>query len=126
MALKQFSVCCFHFQVFLNLYVDDAIIGRHNRRMSMTEDDNPPSPVSMDTMEMFNISQPPSMGSPASRQRQDGGLRFPSASPMTPPSNPHTPASPSNVRMAGVSSTIDINYNILQFLSNIQLICFNY
>ncbi|XP_060079924.1 mediator of RNA polymerase II transcription subunit 14-like [Ylistrum balloti] len=88
-------------KAFLNMYVDDAIIGRHNRRMSTTEDDSPSSPVGMDTMDMFGLSSGPSMGSPASRQRQDGGLRFPS--PMTPPSNPHTPASPSAARMSGIA-----------------------
>jgi mediator of RNA polymerase II transcription subunit 14 len=66
--------------------------------MSTTEDDNPPSPIVMDAVDVFSISQQPSIGSPASR-RQDSGLRFPS--PMTPPSNPHTPASPA--RMQGVS-----------------------
>lgn len=85
------------FQHFLNKYVDDTITGRHTHRMSTTEDDNPPSP--MDSIDIFSLSsQPPSTGSPASRQRETG-LRFP----MTPPSNPHTPASPSAARMSGVS-----------------------
>lgn len=85
-------------QHFLNKYVDDAITGRHTHRMSTTEDDNPPSP--MDSIDIFSLSsQPPSTGSPASRQRGETGLRFP----MTPPSNPHTPASPSAARMSGVS-----------------------
>lgn len=86
------------FQHFLNKYVDDAITGRHTHRMSTTEDDNPPSP--MDSIDIFSLSsQTPSTGSPASRQRGETGLRFP----MTPPSNPHTPASPSAARMSGVS-----------------------
>lgn len=89
-------------KAFLNTFVDDAVSGRHMRRISTTEDDNPPSPVGIDSMDVFNMSQPPSMGSPASR-RQDGGLRFPS--PMTPPSNPHTPASPSAARMSSATVT---------------------
>ncbi|XP_062570330.1 mediator of RNA polymerase II transcription subunit 14-like isoform X3 [Saccostrea cucullata] len=85
------------FKHFLNKYVDDAITGRHTHRMSTTEDDNPPSP--MDSIDIFSLSsQPPSTGSPASRQRETG-LRFP----MTPPSNPHTPASPSAARISGVT-----------------------
>ncbi|KAK3096722.1 hypothetical protein FSP39_002661 [Pinctada imbricata] len=87
-------------KAFLNMYVDDSITGRHTHRMSATEDDNPPSPVLMDSVDVFNMSQPPSMGSPVSR-RQDASIRF--SSPMTPPSNPHTPASPSTVRMSGVT-----------------------
>lgn len=86
------------FKHFLNKYVDDAITGRHTHRMSTTEDDNPPSP--MDSIDIFSLSsQTPSTGSPASRQRGETGLRFP----MTPPSNPHTPASPSAARMSGVT-----------------------
>lgn len=88
----------FYFQAFLTMHVDDSVTGLHMRRISTAEDDNPPSPIGMDAVDVFSMSQQPSIGSPASR-RGDGGLRFPS--PMTPPSNPHTPASPA--RMPGVS-----------------------
>lgn len=79
-------------QAFLNLYVDDNVC-LPSRRRSTTEDDNPPSPIGMDTMDTF-LSQQPSVGSPSTRKTD--GLRFPG--PMTPPSvqsNPHTPGSPS-------------------------------
>ena len=75
----------------MNLYVDESVC-LPSRRRSTTEDDNPPSPVGMDTMDTFMSQQPG--GSPASRKTD--GLRFPG--PMTPPSNisnPHTPGSPS-------------------------------
>ncbi|KAL3884058.1 hypothetical protein ACJMK2_030281 [Sinanodonta woodiana] len=94
------------FKAFLNMYVDDASTGPHPRRRSNTEDDNPPSPVGMDTMEVFSITQSHSGGSPQSRVRQDqGGPRF--HGPMTPPSNPHTPASPGASRMtsAGIQQS---------------------
>lgn len=81
------------------MYVDETVLASYSRRRSTTEDDNPPSPIGMDSLDMF-MSQQPS-GSPASR-RQD--LRF--TNPMTPPSNPHTPASPSTARVsAGVRWT---------------------
>jgi len=81
----------------LNLFIDETVSGNHTRRRSATEDDNPPSPVGMDTMDNF-LPQAHSLGSP--RPKPDS-LRF--HSPMTPPSNPHTPASPST-RMTNVSS----------------------
>ena len=60
------------FKAFLYKYVDEAALAR---RTSQTEDDNPPSPLTMDPM------------------NSDGsGLKF--APPQTPPSNPLTPASP--------------------------------
>lgn len=80
------------------MHVDDSVAGVHNRRISNAEDDNPPSPIGIDAVDVFSMSQP-SIGSPASRRQDSAGLRFPS--PMTPPSNPHTPASPA--RMPGVS-----------------------
>ncbi|XP_014680674.1 PREDICTED: mediator of RNA polymerase II transcription subunit 14-like [Priapulus caudatus] len=70
-------------KTLLNMYVDDS----SSRSRSMTEDDNPPSP--MEPVDSFLAQQQPGVGSPA--QRGDG-LRF--HHPMTPPSNPHTPASP--------------------------------
>ncbi|XP_064603828.1 mediator of RNA polymerase II transcription subunit 14-like [Liolophura sinensis] len=80
-------------KAFLNMYVDETVLASYSRRRSANEDDNPPSPIGMDSLDMF-MSQQPS-GSPASR-RQD--LRF--TNPMTPPSNPHTPASPSTARVS--------------------------
>ncbi|KAL5011139.1 hypothetical protein ScPMuIL_013444 [Solemya velum] len=85
-------------KAFLNIFVDDAVTFGHTRRRSTTEDDNPPSPV--DNLDIFTLSQ--SSGSSPTSRRQDGGLRF--HSPMTPPSNPNTPASPSTSRIsAGVA-----------------------
>ena len=60
------------FKAFLYKYVDEAALAR---RTSQTEDDNPPSPLTME----------PTGG-------DSGGLKF--APPQTPPSNPLTPASP--------------------------------
>lgn len=52
------------------MYVDDSVTGGNIRRRSATEDDNPPSPV-MDNIDVFNISQSHSTGSPGTRQRTD-------------------------------------------------------
>ncbi len=79
------------FKAFLNLFVDDSVTASHARRRSANEDDNPPSPMGMDTMDTF-MTHPQNVGSPAPRQQKDG-LRF--HSPMTPPSNPPPPAPPS-------------------------------
>ena len=57
------------FKAFLYKYVDEAALAR---RTSQTEDDNPPSPLSM--------------------EQDQSGLKF--APPLTPPSNPLTPVSP--------------------------------
>ena len=66
------------FKAFLYKYVDEAALAR---RTSQTEDDNPPSPLTMDP------------------QEGQGGLKF--APPQTPPSNPLTPASPHGSQNAG-------------------------
>ena len=66
------------FKAFLYKYVDEAALAR---RTSQTEDDNPPSPLTMDP------------------QEGQGGLKF--APPQTPPSNPLTPASPHGSQSAG-------------------------
>ncbi|XP_050393117.1 mediator of RNA polymerase II transcription subunit 14 [Patella vulgata] len=82
-------------KAFLNMFVDETAIGGRSRRRSTTEDDNPPSP--MDTMDIFSH---PSTGSPATRPpKQDLASNFRFQNPMTPPSNPHTPASPGAARM---------------------------
>jgi len=57
-------------QAFVNMFVDEAVLGMsHARRRSTAEDDNPPSPVAMDTVDAL-ISQPisSSVGSVASRR----------------------------------------------------------
>ncbi|BES92650.1 U1 small nuclear ribonucleoprotein C [Nesidiocoris tenuis] len=87
---------------FLGKYVDESVM---YRRRSQSEDDNPPSPVAMDTGDP--VGTPTGGGflgrgsggpgsparTPGSQEPPWGGaLRFPA--PHTPPSNPHTPASP--------------------------------
>lgn len=84
-------------KAFLNMFVDETVTGNHPRRRSTTDEDHSLSPVGIDPMDIF-LPQNPSVGSPASRPRQDSNLRFPN--PMTPPSNPHTPASPSASRIS--------------------------
>lgn len=82
---------------FLSKYVDESAV---YRRRSQSEDDNPPSPVT--TMDEPH-GGPASVGSTflgggsssgmrGPQSPRDSGLRF--AAPSTPPSNPHTPASP--------------------------------
>ncbi|KAI0224052.1 Mediator of RNA polymerase II transcription subunit 14 [Lamellibrachia satsuma] len=82
-------------KAFLNMYVDETMSSSQTRHQSTTEDDNPPSPFGMDTLDSL-LSQPLSNSPSTARSKQDGGLRF--QNPMTPPSNPHTPASPSTQR----------------------------
>lgn len=79
-------------KTFLSKYVDETAVFR---RRSQSEDDNPPSPVTMDAEGgpvSFLGSHHRGPQSPA--QQREGGLRF--HPPLTPPSgsNPHTPASP--------------------------------
>ncbi|CAH1798713.1 unnamed protein product [Owenia fusiformis] len=93
-------------KAFLNIYVDDTATASLSRRRSTTEDDNPPSPTGIDIMDSFMTSQSHNTGSPANRAQKDAqGLRF--NSPKTPPSNPHTPASPiaSKLGQPGYSSS---------------------
>ncbi|BFZ09810.1 hypothetical protein BsWGS_12849 [Bradybaena similaris] len=91
-------------KTFLSMFVDEGVTMGLGRRQSTTADDNPPSPLGIDPSEMF-LSQQPSTGSPAPRQSQTqaraDSFRF--HSPMTPPSNPHTPASPGSARLPGVN-----------------------
>ncbi|XP_055613544.1 mediator of RNA polymerase II transcription subunit 14-like, partial [Uranotaenia lowii] len=84
---------------FLSKYVDETAV---YRRRSQSEDDNPPSPITMEDPH----GGPASVGSSflggggggggmrGPQSPRDPGLRF--AAPLTPPSgsNPHTPASP--------------------------------
>lgn len=81
---------------FLSKYVDENAV---YRRRSQSEDDNPPSPMTMEephggpgSVGSAFLSGSTGMRGPQSPR--DAGLRF--AAPLTPPStsNPHTPASP--------------------------------
>ncbi|XP_059480317.1 mediator of RNA polymerase II transcription subunit 14 isoform X2 [Neocloeon triangulifer] len=102
-------------KAFLSKYVDESAV--FLRRRSQSEDDNPPSPV----VAMENVSNPGSASTPGQSENQAtsspsvpspflGGIRPQSPAtraadaassnvlrfhpPHTPPSNPHTPASP--------------------------------
>ncbi|XP_064456763.1 mediator of RNA polymerase II transcription subunit 14-like isoform X2 [Ornithodoros turicata] len=82
-------------RAFLSKFVDESAC--QLRRRSQSEDDNPPSPIpTLDSMESFLSSGSALKPSSPAQRPQDpagaGGLRF--HHPMTPPSNPHTPASP--------------------------------
>nr|CAD7429019.1 unnamed protein product [Timema monikensis] len=100
---------------FLSKYVDETAV---YRRRSQSEDDNPPSPITMDTEGggpmSFLGSHRPGPQSPA--QQRETGLRF--HPPLTPPSgsNPHTPASPhpaiSQVRLNYLASPPSLPPNI--------------
>lgn len=81
---------------FLSKYVDETAV---YRRRSQSEDDNPPSPITIEESQggpgsVGGSSPFLSSGLRAPQSPRDAGLRF--APPITPPSssNPHTPASP--------------------------------
>ncbi|KAF2885129.1 hypothetical protein ILUMI_21063 [Ignelater luminosus] len=77
-------------KTFLSKYVDESAVFR---RRSQSEDDNPPSPISMEVEGAGGfLGHHKGPQSPA--QQREIGLRF--HPPLTPPSgsNPHTPASP--------------------------------
>ncbi|KAK4883568.1 hypothetical protein RN001_006887 [Aquatica leii] len=76
-------------KTFLSKYVDESAVFR---RRSQSEDDNPPSPISMEVEATNFLGHHKGPQSPA--QQRETGLRF--HPPLTPPSgsNPHTPASP--------------------------------
>lgn len=79
-------------KTFLSKYVDESAV---YRRRSQSEDDNPPSPVAMDSEGGGNVGfLGHHRGGPQSPAQQRDNLRF--HPPLTPPSgsNPHTPASP--------------------------------
>ncbi|KAK0164402.1 hypothetical protein PV328_003035 [Microctonus aethiopoides] len=78
-------------KTFLSKYVDESAVFR---RRSQSEDDNPPSPVTMDSDGSGVGFMSHHRGGPQSPAQQRDGLRF--HPPLTPPSgsNPHTPASP--------------------------------
>ncbi|XP_046397458.1 mediator of RNA polymerase II transcription subunit 14 [Ischnura elegans] len=82
-------------KAFLSKYADESAL---LRRRSQSEDDNPPSPMVMESMDAGGRGGPspfPPQSPVPGRGGGDPGLRFHHA-PMTPPSgsNPHTPASP--------------------------------
>nr|XP_024219259.1 mediator of RNA polymerase II transcription subunit 14 [Halyomorpha halys] len=74
-------------KAFLSKYVDETVV---YRRRSQSEDDNPPSPVALESGEGGGFLGV--VRGPQSPARESSGLRF--HPPLTPPSNPHTPASP--------------------------------
>ncbi|KAJ3641158.1 hypothetical protein Zmor_027675 [Zophobas morio] len=76
-------------KAFLSKYVDETAVFR---RRSQSEDDNPPSPVSVEVEGGGFLGHHRGPQSPAGTR--EPGLRF--HPPLTPPSgsNPHTPASP--------------------------------
>lgn len=92
-------------QAFLNMFVDEAVLSSHARRRSTAEDDNPPSPVGMDTVDGL-MSQPvSSVGSATSRRDMmvtpspssvlvpspsNVALHVPSPSPFAPAPSPGT------------------------------------
>ncbi|XP_020281468.1 mediator of RNA polymerase II transcription subunit 14 isoform X2 [Pseudomyrmex gracilis] len=89
-------------KAFLSKYVDENAVFR---RRSQSEDDNPPSPVTMDSdggggnVGFLGHHR----SGPQSPAQQREGLRF--HPPLTPPSgsNPHTPASPHTANISQAS-----------------------
>ena len=77
------------------------------RRRSQSEDDNPPSPIRTDSVDSPTSFLSHHRG-PQSPIQREGGLRF--HCPVTPPSNPHTPASPLTGSMSQVNKMIPISY----------------
>ncbi|XP_033107464.1 mediator of RNA polymerase II transcription subunit 14-like [Anneissia japonica] len=76
-------------KVFLDMFVDDTIL--YAKRRSITEDDNPPSPVAMDTMDLFPQAQQPTGASPLQRASQHStGYGHAVASSPAHPASPHT------------------------------------
>jgi len=100
---KEFEASVFvSSQAFLSKYVDENAVFR---RRSQSEDDNPPSPVTMDSDGAGgNVGfLGHHRSGPQSPAQQREGLRF--HPPLTPPSgsNPHTPASPHTANISQVS-----------------------
>ncbi|XP_025987694.2 mediator of RNA polymerase II transcription subunit 14 isoform X1 [Solenopsis invicta] len=89
-------------KAFLSKYVDENAVFR---RRSQSEDDNPPSPVTMDSDGTGgNVGfLGHHRSGPQSPAQQREGLRF--HPPLTPPSgsNPHTPASPHTANISQAS-----------------------
>ena len=72
---------------FLLKYVDEAAV-LHRRQSQVAEDDNPPSPMTVQDQQQTGSDQQ----NPGSQATGSSGLKF--QTPHTPPSNPLTPASP--------------------------------
>ena len=93
-----------YIQAFLSKYVDESAV---SRRRSQSEDDNPPSPVTMDSDGGSGSGNVGFLShhrsGPQSPAQQRDGLRF--HPPLTPPSgsNPHTPASPHTANISQVA-----------------------
>ncbi|XP_033360225.1 mediator of RNA polymerase II transcription subunit 14 [Bombus vosnesenskii] len=91
-------------KAFLSKYVDESAV---SRRRSQSEDDNPPSPVTMDSDGGSGSGNVGFLShhrsGPQSPAQQRDGLRF--HPPLTPPSgsNPHTPASPHTANISQTS-----------------------
>ncbi|XP_066584073.1 mediator of RNA polymerase II transcription subunit 14 isoform X2 [Prorops nasuta] len=88
-------------KAFLSKYVDESAVFR---RRSQSEDDNPPSPVTMDSDGGGGVGfLSHHRSGPQSPAQQRDGLRF--HPPLTPPSgsNPHTPASPHTANISQAS-----------------------
>nr|XP_015839661.1 PREDICTED: mediator of RNA polymerase II transcription subunit 14 [Tribolium castaneum] len=88
-------------KAFLSKYVDETAVFR---RRSQSEDDNPPSPVSMEVEGGASagggfLGHHRGPQSPAGTR--EPGLRF--HPPLTPGSNPHTPASPHTINQTHTS-----------------------
>jgi len=98
------------------MYVDDSMMSTATKRRSTTEDDHPPSPE-MDPLDF--MSQQHMAGSPAGarapRLQQTDGFRF--HGPMTPPSNPQTPASPSTQKLSQVDDLSVFQSTVMLFSS---------
>ncbi|XP_071949525.1 mediator of RNA polymerase II transcription subunit 14-like [Antedon mediterranea] len=77
-------------KVFLDMFVDDTVL--HAKRRSITEDDNPPSPVAMDTMDLFPPAQQPTGASPLQRagQHNTSGYMHGVGNSPAHPASPHT------------------------------------
>lgn len=87
----------------MSKYVDESAV---YRRRSQSEDDNPPSPVAMDSEGSGNVGfLGHHRGGPQSPAQQRDNLRF--HPPLTPPSgsNPHTPASPHTANISQVKES---------------------
>ena len=94
-------------KTFLSKYVDENAM---RKTRSQSEDDNPPSPVSMDIDSNTFLTTSKDIQLPG--QSRDTSVKF--HQPLTPPSvsNPHTPSSPhGNINQVCVFSP-NLNFKI--------------
>lgn len=103
---------------FLSKYVDESAV---YRRRSQSEDDNPPSPITMEDPHGGPASVGGSSafiggGLRAPQSPRDAGLRF--APPLTPPAstNPHTPASPHPIGQVCLTFRENFSFRLMSFL----------